>query len=130
MFYSLVKSLLLHKICALPPPESMQELNLEHTHAFLANLQVGLHIGPLTSEMEGCFGIGPCHWDPFSLPGLLGCASVEKGMPSLAGTRFPRVEWDPRGLLFSEEKGMDQLGRHLQKWDWEEKREERRICAC
>ena len=45
----------------------------------MANVQLGLYVGPVTSGVSV-----PCHWIPFPVPGLPGCASVEEDVPSSA----------------------------------------------
>lgn len=42
---------------------------------------------------------------------MCGLASVGKDVPSPAGTRFPRVQWYPKGALLLCGEGKDAMGR-------------------
>lgn len=101
MLYLLVEFSLLYKICALLPARKYAGVDLGPLPYICRNLQVSLHMGPLTSGVWGVLVSVSCHWIPFPLHGLSGCASVKEGVSSLAGTRWTRMGWYPRGLIFS-----------------------------
>lgn len=78
-----------------PAGEYMQGLYLG-PYTFVVNVQPGLHVGCLTNvNVAGLVSV-PCHWIPFTLPGLPRWTSMGKEVPSPAGTRCPKVWWYPR----------------------------------
>jgi hypothetical protein len=52
-------------------PGSMHELDPE-AYTFVANIQIVLYVGPLTSGTQAVSVSVPGHWIPFLLRGLLG----------------------------------------------------------
>jgi hypothetical protein len=52
---------------------------------FVAKVQLGLHVGPLTSEAGAVSVSVPCHWVPFPLPGPSGWVSVKRKCLVLVG---------------------------------------------
>lgn len=76
-------------------------------------MQLGLHVGPLTSGARAALVFVSCHWITFVLPELPGWASVGDDMPSPAVNRCPRVG-GTQGEGFSlSEKGRNNVGRDL-----------------
>lgn len=123
MLYLLVEFSLLYKICALLPARKYAGVDLGPLPYICRNLQVSLHMGPLTSGVGGVLVSVSCHWILFLLHGLPGWASVKEDVSSLARTRCPRTGWNSRGLLFSEKgRGMGEtsaevgLGRE-ERWE-------------
>lgn len=43
----------------------LQELDLDAPYTFVANVQLGLHLGPLTSGVEVVSVSVSCLWSPF-----------------------------------------------------------------
>jgi hypothetical protein len=75
------------------PGPPTRELVGAGLRTFAANVQLGLHVRPLTSGVEwgwgGAISVSVlCHLIPF--PELLGWASVGEDVPSLGGMRCPR----------------------------------------
>jgi hypothetical protein len=63
-------------------PGSIQELDLDSL-LFVANIQLGLHVGILTSGEKAVLISLPCHWNPFS-----------PYLDSLVGPQWERMQKD------------------------------------
>ena len=77
-------------------------------------MQLGVHVGPLTSGAGSVSVSVPCQWIPFPYLDCVLWPQWERLCP--AGIRCPRVGWYPRGgFSLSEEKGKGQWGREYEK---------------
>ena len=77
-----------------PPTREHQDVDLD-PYTFVASVQIGLHVGLLTSVCVGPVSVPvPCHWVTFPLPPLPSWDSVGEDMPR---TRYPRMGWYPMG---------------------------------
>ena len=92
----------------------MQWLELCPHYIFVADVQLGLHVGLLTIGLEA--HSLACQWIPLPLTRLPGWPSVEEDVPSLAVNRCSRIGWHPReggSFHFFEESGGDNVWRNL-----------------
>ena len=83
---------------------------------FVADVQLGLHVDPLTIGAEPAVHSVACHWIPFPMLDCLVGPQWEAFPP--AGIRCPRACWYPRGAppLWGEREGI--IGRGNWRWNW------------
>ena len=78
---------------------------------FLADMKLGLPVGPPTIGAGGVYDSVTCHWLPFSINGLSSWVLVGEDVFRPMATRCHRVRWHSKGLSFLFREGEEQWGR-------------------